>query len=52
MNKATGIWGAAEPAEGTAGVFLGGIITAWFDWSWVFHDICSHWNNSSSFNTN
>jgi EmrB/QacA subfamily drug resistance transporter len=36
MNKAMGIWGAAAPAGGTAGVFLGGIITAWVDWTWVF----------------
>jgi EmrB/QacA subfamily drug resistance transporter len=36
MDKAMGIWGAAAPAGGTAGVFLGGIITAWFDWPWVF----------------
>jgi len=36
MNKAMGIWGAAAPAGGTAGVFLGGIVTAWFDWPWVF----------------
>ena len=36
MNKATGIWGASAPAGGTAGVFLGGIITAWLDWPWVF----------------
>lgn len=35
-NKAMGIWGAAAPAGGTAGVFLGGMITAFFDWSWVF----------------
>jgi len=36
MNKGMGIWGAAAPAGGTAGVFLGGIITAWLDWPWVF----------------
>jgi EmrB/QacA subfamily drug resistance transporter len=36
MNKAMGIWGAAAPAGGTAGVFLGGVITAWLDWPWVF----------------
>lgn len=36
MNKAMGFWGASAPAGGTAGVFLGGIITAWIDWSWVF----------------
>jgi EmrB/QacA subfamily drug resistance transporter len=35
-NKAMGFWGAAAPAGGTAGVFLGGILTAWVDWSWVF----------------
>jgi len=36
MNRAMGIWGAAAPAGGTAGVFLGGVITAWLDWPWVF----------------
>lgn len=36
MNKAMGIWGASAPAGGTAGVFLGGLITAWLDWTWVF----------------
>jgi EmrB/QacA subfamily drug resistance transporter len=35
-NKAIGFWGAAAPAGGTAGVFLGGILTAYVDWSWVF----------------
>jgi len=35
-NKAMGIWGAAAPAGGTAGVFLGGMITAYFDWPWIF----------------
>jgi EmrB/QacA subfamily drug resistance transporter len=35
-NKAMGFWGAAAPAGGTAGVFLGGLLTAWVDWSWVF----------------
>ncbi|MDQ4016308.1 MAG: MFS transporter [Thermoproteota archaeon] len=35
-NKAMGFWGAAAPAGGTAGVFLGGILTAYVDWSWVF----------------
>lgn len=35
-NKAMGFWGAAAPAGGTAGVFLGGMITAYVDWSWVF----------------
>jgi EmrB/QacA subfamily drug resistance transporter len=35
-NRAMGFWGAAAPAGGTAGVFLGGVLTAWVDWSWVF----------------
>jgi EmrB/QacA subfamily drug resistance transporter len=35
-NKAMGFWGSAAPAGGTAGVFLGGILTAYVDWSWVF----------------
>ena len=35
-NKAMGFWGAAAPAGGTTGVFLGGILTAYVDWSWVF----------------
>src|ERR671914_699297 len=35
-NKSMGFWGAAAPAGGTAGVFLGGIVTAYVDWSWVF----------------
>jgi EmrB/QacA subfamily drug resistance transporter len=35
-NKAMGFWGAAAPAGGTVGVFLGGIITAYVDLSWVF----------------
>src|ERR671933_49255 len=36
MNKSMGLWGASAPAGGTAGVFLGGVITAWLDWPWVF----------------
>jgi EmrB/QacA subfamily drug resistance transporter len=35
-NKAMGLWGAAAPAGGTAGVFLGGMLTALVDWSWIF----------------
>jgi MFS family permease len=36
LGKAMGIWGASAPAGGTAGVFLGGVITQWLDWRWVF----------------
>lgn len=36
LGKAMGIWGAAAPAGGTAGVFLGGVITEWINWRWTF----------------
>ena len=36
LAKAMGIWGAAAPAGGTAGVFLGGVITEWISWRWTF----------------
>lgn len=36
IAKAFGIYGAAAPAGGTAGVFLGGVITQWLSWHWVF----------------
>jgi EmrB/QacA subfamily drug resistance transporter len=36
LMKAFAIYGAAAPAGGTAGVFLGGVITEWLTWPWVF----------------
>ncbi|MFI0939675.1 MFS transporter [Streptomyces sp. NPDC021020] len=36
LGKAFALYGAAAPAGGTAGVFLGGVITQYADWSWVF----------------
>ncbi|GIL30965.1 MFS transporter [Actinocatenispora comari] len=36
LGKALAIYGAAAPAGGTAGVFLGGVITQWLSWPWVF----------------
>jgi hypothetical protein len=36
LTKAFAIYGAAAPARGTAGVFLGGVITEWIGWPWVF----------------
>jgi len=36
LAKALGFWGAAAAAGGTAGVFLGGLITEWLSWRWVF----------------
>ena len=36
LGKAMGIWGASAPAGGTAGVFLGGVITEWISWRWTF----------------
>ena len=36
LSKALGVWGAAAAAGGTAGVFLGGVITEWLSWRWTF----------------
>ncbi|NUS73250.1 MAG: MFS transporter [Corynebacteriales bacterium] len=36
LPKAMAFYGAAAPAGGTAGVFLGGAITQWMSWPWVF----------------
>jgi len=37
LNKALALYGAAAPAGGTAGVFLGGVITEYVSWPWVFY---------------
>jgi MFS family permease len=37
LTKALAFYGAAAPAGGTAGVFLGGVITEWISWPWVFY---------------
>jgi EmrB/QacA subfamily drug resistance transporter len=37
LTKALALYGAAAPAGGTAGVFLGGVITEWISWPWVFY---------------
>jgi len=37
LMKAFAIYGAAAPAGGTAGVFLGGVITEWISWPWIFY---------------
>ena len=36
LGKALGFWGAAAAAGGSAGVFLGGALTEWLSWEWVF----------------
>ncbi|HWH44570.1 MAG TPA: MFS transporter [Thermoleophilaceae bacterium] len=35
LTKALGLYGAAAPAGGTAGVFLGGVLTETLDWRWT-----------------
>jgi EmrB/QacA subfamily drug resistance transporter len=37
LTRALALYGAAAPAGGTAGVFLGGVITEWISWPWVFY---------------
>ncbi|MGQ0842839.1 MAG: MFS transporter [Sporichthyaceae bacterium] len=37
LTRALALYGAAAPAGGTAGVFLGGVITEWASWPWVFY---------------
>ena len=35
-NTALGIWGAASGTGGAAGVLLGGLLTSYLNWSWIF----------------
>src|ERR671937_415940 len=35
-NIALGIWGAASGSGGAAGVLLGGLLTSYADWPWIF----------------
>ncbi len=35
-NIALGIWGAASGSGGAAGVLLGGLLTSYLSWSWIF----------------
>ena len=37
LPKAFAIYGAAAPIGGSVGVFLGGVLTEWASWPWVFY---------------
>src|SRR4029077_20192135 len=35
-NVALGVWGAASGVGGAVGVLLGGVLTSYLSWSWIF----------------
>ncbi|WP_309102202.1 MFS transporter [Microbacterium sp.] len=37
LPRAFAVYGASAPIGGTAGVFLGGVLTEYFGWPWVFY---------------
>jgi EmrB/QacA subfamily drug resistance transporter len=36
-NIALGVWGAASGSGGAVGVLLGGVLTSYLSWSWIFY---------------
>ena len=36
-NAALGVWGAVGAFGAVAGVLLGGVLTDWLSWEWIFY---------------
>jgi EmrB/QacA subfamily drug resistance transporter len=36
FNRAMAVWGAAAPVGAAAGVLLGGVLSEWLSWRWIF----------------
>ena len=47
-NKALGIWGALGGSGAAVGVLLGGVLTKYLGWEWIFFSTAPRWASSSA----